>query len=107
VGYGALIAHRCPQRWFPASFLLADDPGVERYVNTREFHVPNPRKSAARKPVGRFGRFTSKWRCQCGCRMRADFPGVISPKPVWGQCDKRTLLGALCLVRMAYDMCYR
>jgi len=35
VGYGALIAHRCPQRWFPTSFLLADDPGVERSVNTR------------------------------------------------------------------------
>ena len=23
------------------------------------------------------GRFTSKWRCQCGCRMLADFSGVI------------------------------
>ncbi len=22
-------------------------------------------------------RFTSKWRCQCGCRMRADFPFLI------------------------------
>jgi hypothetical protein len=31
------------------------------------------------------GRFTSKWRCQCGCRMLADFPGVISHKPVSGQ----------------------
>ena len=72
--------------------------------------VPNPRKSTARKPVRRFGRFTSKWRCQCGCRMPAkctrsarpriirlptvprwalqiqqDFPGVISYKPVWRQ----------------------
>jgi hypothetical protein len=30
----------------------------------------------------RNGRFTSKWRCQCGCRMLPDFPGVISYKPV-------------------------
>jgi hypothetical protein len=36
----------------------------------------------------RIGRFTSKWRCQCGCRMLADFPGVISHKPVWGPRDK-------------------
>ena len=35
MGYESLIAHRCPQRWLPASFLLADDPRVERSVNTR------------------------------------------------------------------------
>ena len=29
-------------------------------------------------PVRRNGRFTSKWRCQCGCRMLADFRG-----PIW------------------------
>ena len=28
---------------------------------------------------GSNGRYTSKWWCQCGCRMRPDFPGVISP----------------------------
>ena len=33
----------------------------------------------------RVGRFTSKWRCQCGCRMLSDFPGVISHMPVSGQ----------------------
>jgi len=37
VGYGLLIMHRCPQRWFRASFLLADDPGVERSVNIGRF----------------------------------------------------------------------
>jgi hypothetical protein len=31
-------------------------------------------------------------------------PDVISPKPVWGQCDKRMLLGALCPVQLGYDM---
>ena len=35
MGYGALVAHRCPQRWFPARFLLADDSGFEMSVNTR------------------------------------------------------------------------
>src|ERR1039457_6492863 len=29
--------------------------------DARAFLVPNPRKSAARKPVGRFGRYTTKW----------------------------------------------
>src|SRR5664280_1134792 len=28
------------------------------------------------------GRFTSKWQCQCGCRMLADVAGVISQNPV-------------------------
>jgi hypothetical protein len=28
----------------------------------------------------------------------------ISPKPVWGQCDKRMPLEALCPVQLAYEM---
>src|ERR1035438_9580330 len=28
----------------------------------------------------------------------------MSPKPVWGQCDKRMLVGALCPVQIGYDM---
>jgi len=28
----------------------------------------------------------------------------ISAKPVWGQCDKRMLLGALCPVQLGYDI---
>ena len=39
MSYGALIAHRCPRNWFPASVLLADDPGVERSLNTRGVSV--------------------------------------------------------------------
>src|SRR5271165_3663207 len=30
----------------------------------------------------RIGRFTSKWRRQCACRMLADFPEVICQRPV-------------------------
>ena|SRR5271165_4516694 len=30
--------------------------------------------------------------------------GVISPKPVWGQCDKLMLVGALCPVQIGYEM---
>jgi hypothetical protein len=35
--------------------------------------------------TARVGRFSSKWRCQCGCRMLADFPGVVSHMAVSGQ----------------------
>src|ERR1019366_836489 len=40
------------------------------------------RESGCQPP--RFGRFTSKWRCQCGCRMLADLSLVISHMPAWG-----------------------
>jgi hypothetical protein len=43
----------------------------------------------------------------CRHRMLADFAGVISPKPVWGQCAKRMLLGALSLGRVGYDVAKR
>src|ERR1039458_10120598 len=60
--------------------------------------IPAASTAAGQEPMParrRVGRFTSKWRCQCGCRMLADFPGVISHKPVNGQCDKRHQLWAL------------
>src|ERR1019366_9511188 len=36
--------------------------GKSESMDARAFPVPNPRISAARKPVRRFGRFTSSWR---------------------------------------------
>jgi len=50
------------------------------------------------------GRFTSKWRCQCGCRMLADMSGVISHILISGQYDKRILLSAFCTVQLRYDL---
>ena len=50
--------------------------GKSESMDARTFPVPNPRISAARKPVRRFGRFSSKWQCQCGCRMLGDSTGT-------------------------------
>ena len=33
-------------------------------------------------------------------------PAQSSSKPVYGECDKRVLLGALCPVRFGYDMLF-
>ena len=51
MSYGALIAHRCAQRWFPASFLLAVDPGVERFANTWGVTGSNPANQRRRDGV--------------------------------------------------------
>src|SRR5271157_3688963 len=37
--------------------------GHSQSMDATAFLVPNPRKSAARNPFGRFGRFTGKWPC--------------------------------------------
>ena len=45
---------------------------------------PTEIEIASASAQGSNGRYTSKWRCQCGRLMLADFPGVISYKPVSG-----------------------
>jgi len=56
--------HRCDQMRPPgAGNCRAECSTIESVIaDATAFLVPNPRKSAARKPVGRFGRFTGKWR---------------------------------------------
>src|SRR5664279_2186178 len=74
-------------------------PGHSRDTPVTETTWPNSRRSVLvaatwwSSSTVRVGRFTAKRRYQCGCRMLADLPGVISHMPVWGHCDKR-MLGA-------------
>ena len=62
--------------------------------------IPAASTAAGQEPMParrRVGRFTSKWRCQCGCRMLADSSGVISGHAVFEAEVLRTLCKNGCI----------